>query len=77
MERDGNRISNCVTLARSDDPLTLRWDPAHGSPRRTTFRNADAPAGYRRREWEWTGCQWRAVGQESVDGVVVENTDER
>jgi hypothetical protein len=75
MERE-QHVSNCVTLARTSEPLAVRWDPAHGSPRRTTFRSADALAGYRLREWEWTGCQWRVVGGEPVDGVVVENADE-
>lgn len=71
IERE-QQVSNCVTLARTSEPLAVRWDPRDGPARQTTIANADHLSGYRRREWEWTGCQWRVVGQESVDEVVVE-----
>jgi hypothetical protein len=71
MEREQHIVSNCATLQRCDDGVAVRSDPARGPPRRTTLEPAGERAGYRRCEWEWTGCQWRATGQETLDDVVV------
>jgi hypothetical protein len=76
MERE-QHVSNCVTIQRCDDGVTVRSDPARGPPRRTTLKPADARAGYRRCEREWTGCQWRATGQERLDDAVVTPCDQR
>ena len=71
------RVSNAVTIQRCDDGVTIRSDPARGPPRRTTLEPADTRAEYRRCEWEWSGCQWRATGQEILDDVVVTPREQR
>jgi hypothetical protein len=55
------------------DALILRYDPVGRAPRRLRFEpTAD---GYERIEEVWNGCQWRGVGNESVDHLALENAE--
>jgi len=51
---------------------SIRYDLAGGPPRKIEFHPSERPdTEYIRVVREWNGCQWRTVGREPVDDVVV------
>lgn len=53
------------------DSITLRWTPPNARPRQLILEPRST-GGWTRIEREWTGEEWRQVGQEIVSDVELE-----
>jgi len=59
-----------ITLA-DDGACLLQWNPPDAPPRRLRFEPDGIGESWTRREFEWTGAEWRSCGSDRVDDVAI------
>lgn len=64
------RRTEDATLA-DDGSCLLQWDPPSAPPRRLRFELDSTGETWTRREWEWTGAEWRTCGSARLDNVAI------
>lgn len=54
-----------------DGACLLQWNPPSAPPRRLRFEPDNTGESWTRREFEWTGAEWRSCGSDRVEDVAI------